>query len=104
MIRFPLLLAIATVATPALAQQMSAADTAKFKADFAKGDLDHDGVITAAEVETRMNNLAAAGVDAGLVSRGRRAGMAWFTGADTDKDGKVTEAEAQVAFAAKLAK
>ncbi|WP_242096539.1 MULTISPECIES: EF-hand domain-containing protein [unclassified Sphingomonas] len=94
----PALLAAAALASPALAVETRASAAAKFKAEFAATDTNHDGSLSRAEVQARTAQMKTgqANVDP---THAKRLADLWFDNADANKDGKVTLAEAQALFA-----
>ena len=99
MIRLTLCAAlVAGVALPAAAQETHASAAAKYNLEFNATDLNHDGVLTRAEVQARILKMQAAGSRIDAVHAKRLADL-WFDNADTNKDGKVTRAEGQALLA-----
>ena len=96
-------LALAGLATPAFAQETRASASAKFKTEFAASDSNKVGVLTRAEVQGRISNMKVGPGRPDPVHAKRLADL-WFTSADKNKDGKVTQAEAQALLAATFAK
>lgn len=92
MTRAPLLLALLTLATPAVAQTHGGASFAK---EFAATDANKDGILTRAEVAARMRHMKVAGRGELDATHAKRVADLWFANADTNKDGKVTRAEGQ---------
>lgn len=92
----PRLLALPLIllAAPVAAQETRESAAAKFRAEFARSDLNKDGVLTRDEVTVRMGRWRAGQkkVDAPQV---KRLTDLWFGRADANGNGKVTEAEAQ---------
>jgi Ca2+-binding EF-hand superfamily protein len=66
--------------------------TAAAKAQFARIDANHDGVVTMAEFQAYRARQGAAAPDASPFSH---VGSHWFEHCDTNGDGKVTLAEAE---------
>ena len=99
----PALLAAAALASPALAEETRASAAAKFKAEFAAPDTNHDGVLTRAEVQARTAQMKTGQGQVDPVHAKRLADL-WFDSADRNKDGKVTMAEAQALLAQMMAK
>ena len=100
MIRTVLTLAtLASLAAPAVAQETRASATAKFKTEFAQTDTDHDGVLTRAEVQARIAQMKVGAGHPDPVHAKRLADL-WFDRADANKNGKVTQAEAEALLAA----
>jgi Ca2+-binding EF-hand superfamily protein len=100
MIRTLLTLAtLASLAAPAVAQETRASSTAKFKTEFAQSDTDHDGVLTRAEVQARIAQMKVGPGHPDPVHARRLADL-WFDRADANKNGKVTQAEAEALLAA----
>ena len=100
MTRFPIAGAIAgliaaTLSVPALAQQDTRASAAaKFSREFKARDTNHDGVLTKAEVKAAIMKMGNGKKQIDPVHAQRLTDL-WFDKADANKDGKVTEAEAQ---------
>ncbi len=88
-----ILLAIGGFATSALAQETEASATAKFKREFAATDVNHDGVWSRSEVNARIARMRVGKSKADEAQVKKLAGI-WFTTADANRDGKVTEPEA----------
>ena len=86
------------VALPAAAQSSRAVMLAQVRAEFAASDLDHDGVLTKAEVAARMEHMKVAGA-AGPLTRQQASQLTdlWFRHADLNHDGRVTLAESEAA-------
>ena len=100
MIRTILTLAtLASFAAPVVAQETRASATAKFKTEFAQSDSDHDGVLTRAEVQARIAQMKVGPGRPDAVHAKRLADL-WFDRADANKNGKVTQAEAEALLAA----
>ena len=97
------LLVAAAFAGPALAEETRASAAAKFKAEFAATDTNHDGVLTRAEVQARTRHMKSGQGEVDAVHAKRMADL-WFDSADANHDGKVTEAEAQALLARMMAK
>ncbi|MEG3163483.1 EF-hand domain-containing protein [Sphingomonas sp. PB2P19] len=97
------ILALAGLATPALAQETRASAAAKFQKEFAASDTDKDGVLTRAEVQARIGQMKAGQGRVDPVHAKRMADL-WFGSADRNKDGKVSQTEAQALLAATFAK
>ncbi|PAX07588.1 EF-hand domain-containing protein [Sphingomonas lenta] len=94
---------LALLAAPALAQETQASAAAKFSREFAQLDQNKDGVLTKDEVTQRMGRVRAqtkTGVQKIDPTHTKRLADLWFARADLNKNGKVTEAEAQTLFAA----
>lgn len=92
--------AVASVlAVPAAAQETRASAAAKFHAEFAQSDRNHDGVLTRAEVAKRIGGMRVGPGHPDAVHAKRLTDL-WFTRADANRNGKVTEAEAQALLAA----
>lgn len=91
--------ALMLVAVPAGAQETRASAAAKFHAEFAQSDTNHDGVLTRAEVAKRISAMRVGPGRPDAVHAKRLTDL-WFTNADANRDGKVTEAEAQALLAA----
>jgi Ca2+-binding EF-hand superfamily protein len=84
---------LVAITTPALAEETPDSAAAKFKKEFAATDTNHDGYWSRAEVAARIARMRVGnkrGDDALIKQRAD----AWFTLADRNKDGKVSEAEA----------
>jgi hypothetical protein len=100
MVRTPLVLLLAlSAALPAAAQGLSANDIAQFRKEFAASDTNKDGALSRSEVLARTANMAVKGRRPDPVHAKRLADL-WFVSADLNKDGKVTEPEAQSLLAA----
>lgn len=84
---------------PVLAQETQASAAAKFSREFAATDLNKDGVLTKAEVQGRMGRMRLGTKRPDAANAGRLADL-WFSRADVNRNGKVTEAEAQRLLAA----
>ena len=82
------------LAAPAFAQETRESAAAKFRGEFVQSDLNKDGVLTRAEVSARMGRMKAGQKRMDPVHVKRLTDL-WFTRADLNKNGKVTEAEAQ---------
>lgn len=98
-----LIVPLAVLAAPASAQETQASAAAKFSREFASLDQNKDGVLTKDEVASRMGRVRAqtkTGVQKIDPTHTKRLADLWFSRADLDKNGKVTEAEAQTLFAA----
>ncbi|WP_294238827.1 EF-hand domain-containing protein [uncultured Sphingomonas sp.] len=87
-------LVAASLAAPALAQDTRASAAAKFSREFKARDTNHDGVLTKAEVKAAIMKMGNGQRKIDDVHAARLADL-WFGKADANKDGKVTEAEAQ---------
>ena len=96
-------LTLAGLATPVLAQETRASAAAKFQKEFTASDTNKDGVLTRAEVQARIGQMKAGQGRVDPVHAKRMADL-WFTSADRNKDGKVTLPEAQALLAATFAK
>ncbi len=94
-------LALAAVlpALPAIAQETRASAAAKFAREFAASDTNHDGALSRAEVKARIIQMGTGAKKIDPVHADRLAGL-WFDRADANKDGKVTQKEAQALLAA----
>lgn len=90
---------LAALASPAFAQETRASAAAKFKAEFAASDTNKDSVLTRPEIVARIGRMRVGRAKADPVKAKRLADL-WFANADSDKDGKVTEGEAQALLAA----
>ena len=100
MIRIALSLAAAAgLVSPALAQETQASAAAKFKREFAASDANKDGALELGEVQARIGRMKI-GPGEPDQTHAKRLAQLWFTNADRNKDGKVTEAEAQALLAA----
>ncbi|MDQ1228968.1 hypothetical protein QE379_000394 [Sphingomonas sp. SORGH_AS 879] len=84
----------ASLAVPALAQDTRASAAAKFSREFKARDTNHDGVLTKAEVKAAIMKMGNGKKQIDAVHAQRLTDL-WFDKADANKDGKVTEAEAQ---------
>ncbi|MFS0771966.1 hypothetical protein [Sphingomonas sp. 1P08PE] len=102
-VALPLLALSALAALPAAAQETRASAAAKFGKEFAASDTNKDGVLTRAEVQARIGNMGAGAKKIDAVHAKRLTDL-WFDKADADKNGKVTQAEAQALLAATFAK
>lgn len=89
-----LLLPALLLAIPAFAQDTRGSAAAKFDAEFAASDLNHDGVLTRAEVARRIAGMKVGPGKPDPVHAKRLTDL-WFAHADANHDGKVTRAEAQ---------
>lgn len=89
-----LFLPFLAVAAPAFAQETRASAAAKFRTEFTQSDANGDGVLTKAEVAARMGRMKAGAKPMDPVHVKRLTDL-WFTRADANKNGKVTETEAQ---------
>lgn len=87
-------LALATplLATPALAQNRAGA-TARMGAEFTATDANKDGSLSLAEVQARIGRMRTA-KSRFTPEQTQRLARLWFARADANKDGKVTQAEA----------
>ncbi len=90
-------------AVPAGAQETRASAAAKFSKEFALSDANRDGVLTRAEVQARIGKMGAGAKKLDPVHAKRLTDL-WFDKADVDKNGKVTQPEAQALLAATFAK
>ena len=102
----PLFLALAALplmASPALAQKKpaarpgaktSAAVSPAVQAEFKRSDLNKDGFLSRAEVESRVDHMGAQGKQFGP-GMARELAASWFAAADTNKDGKISMFEMQ---------
>lgn len=93
------ILAVMTLAAPALAQETQASAAAKFKREFAASDANKDGVLVLSEVQARIGRMKV-GPGQPDPTHAKRLAELWFANADRNKDGKVTEPEAQALLAA----
>ena len=93
----PILLLV--LPAPALAQETQASAAAKFSREFAATDANKDGVLTKAEVGRRMGRMRL-GTKRPDAANAKRLTDLWFSRADANKNGKVTEPEAQRLLAA----
>ena len=99
MIRTTLFLLVATgLAAPIAAQETQASAAAKFKREFAASDTNHDGVLEKSEVQARIGRMRV-GPGQPDAAHAKRLADLWFASADRNKDGKVTEMEAQALLA-----
>ena len=94
---------LSLLAVPAAAQETRASAAAKFKTEFALSDAIKDGVLTRAEVQARISRMGAGAKKIDAVHAKRLTDL-WFDKADADKNGKVTQPEAQALLAATFAK
>lgn len=99
MIRSLCLAALVLAPAAAVAQETRASAAAKFHREFVATDANKDGVWTLAEVRARTTRmrLTAKGGDPALPNKLARL---WFARADADRNGKVSEGEAQALLAA----
>lgn len=88
-----------TLAAPASAQETRATAAAKFNREFAASDLNKDGSLTRAEVQARIGRMKA-GQKAMDPAQTKRLSDLWFARADGDKNGKVSQLEAQALLSA----
>lgn len=96
----PLLFASVFLATPAFAQgESQASAAAKFHREFVATDTDKDGSWSLSEVQVRTERMRPATKD-GDPALGRKLAQLWFGRADRDRNGRVTEPEAQALLAA----
>jgi hypothetical protein len=89
----------ASIGSALLAQETRASASAKFAKEFAASDTNHDGVLTRAEVQARIGHMGAGAQKIDPVHAKRLSDL-WFDRADANKDGKVTQGEAQALLAA----
>ena len=82
------------LATPVLAQETEASAAAKFKKEFAATDTNHDGFWSRAEVNARVARMRDGRGKKDQAQIAKVAGL-WFTTADANRDGKVSEPEAE---------
>lgn len=94
-----LFLILLALPAPALAQETQASAAAKFSREFKATDANGDGVWTRAEVAGRLGRTRAGAKKLDPVNVKRLADL-WFGRADVNKNGRVTEAEAQGLLAA----
>lgn len=94
-----LLLPLLALAAPAFAQETRASAAAKFRTEFTQSDANGDGVLTKAEVAARMGRMKAGAKPMDPVHVKRLTDL-WFTRADLNKNGRVTEKEAQMLLTA----
>lgn len=95
--------ALAALVAPALAQETRASAAAKFKAEFAASDANKDSVLTKPEIVARIGRMRVGRAKADPARTQKLADL-WFANADADKNGKVTEGEAQALLAATFAR
>ncbi|WP_174298665.1 EF-hand domain-containing protein [Sphingomonas bacterium] len=90
-------LAIASIlSVPATAQSTRAAALAQLRAEFTATDLDHDGLLTKAEVAARIAHMRMAGAARPLTpQQAHQLTQLWFEHTDTNHDGRVTLAESE---------
>ncbi|MBB4154762.1 Ca2+-binding EF-hand superfamily protein [Sphingomonas jinjuensis] len=81
-------------AAPVVAQDTQASAAAKFRREFRASDADKDGFLSRPEVQARIGRMSAGAKSVDPV-HAKRLGDLWFDAADSDRDGKVSEAEAQ---------
>ena len=93
----PILLLV--LPAPVLAQETQASAAAKFSREFAATDANKDGVLTKAEVQARMGRMRLGAKRPDAANAGKLTDL-WFSRADLNKNGKVTEPEAQRLLAA----
>ncbi|WP_375427260.1 EF-hand domain-containing protein [uncultured Sphingomonas sp.] len=87
------------VVAPALAQETQATAAARFSREFAATDLNKDGAWTKPEIAARLGRMRAGTKKPDPINVKRLTDL-WFGRADLNKNGKVTEAEAQGLLAA----
>ncbi len=85
--------ALATIASPALAQETRATATQKLDAEFAASDANKDGFLSPAELEARMARMKLGGGRTLDATHAKRVAALFLARADTNKDGKVSQAE-----------
>lgn len=98
-VRLLLALPLLGLAAPVSAQETQATAAARFSREFAQSDANKDGVLTRDEVSARMGRMKAGAKKMDPVHVKRLTDL-WFTRADLNKNGKVTEPEAQTLLAA----
>lgn len=98
--RLLLLTPLLLLGPPVLAQETQATASAKFAREFKAGDKDGDGSWSRAEVQARIGRMRVGTTNAGDADRTKRLADLWFTRADVNKNGKVTEPEAQALLSA----
>jgi len=97
MTRRPLaLLPLLLAAAPAIAADKV---DPKIRAEFDRSDLNHDGVLSRAEVEARVDRMDV-GKTKMPAAKAKAIAGAFFTTADANHDGKVTPGEMQGLFRA----
>lgn len=89
-----ILLALSGLAVPGVAQETEASAAAKFKREFALTDANKDGVWSRSEVNARIVRMRVGKGKADQAQVKKLADL-WFTTADINHDGKVTEPEAE---------
>ncbi|WP_375403229.1 hypothetical protein [uncultured Sphingomonas sp.] len=94
-----LALVLIVLPVPALAQETQATAAARFSREFAATDLNKDGAWTKPEIAARLGRMRAGTKKPDPVNVQRLTDL-WFGRADLDKNGRVTEAEAQGLLAA----
>lgn len=87
------------LAVPAIAQETRSTAAAKFNREFAASDTNKDGSLTRAEVQARIGRMKA-GAKAMNPAQAKKLSELWFARADGDKNGKVTQLEAQALLSA----
>lgn len=98
-VRHLVLVPLLVLAGPLAAQETQASATQRFSREFAQSDVNKDGVLTREEVAARMGRMKAGAKKMDPVHVKRLTDL-WFTRADLNKNGKVTEAEAQTLLTA----
>ena len=88
-----------SLSAPALAQETRTTAAAKFNREFAASDKNKDGNLTRAEVQARIGRMKA-GQKAMDPAQTKKLSDLWFTRADGDKNGKVSQLEAQALLSA----
>lgn len=95
-ILFPALAIAGTLSAPAVAQSSRSTALAQLRAEFSATDIDHDGVLTKAEVAARIEHMRMAGAARPLTpQQARQLTDLWFQRTDTNHDGRVTLAESE---------
>lgn len=97
-------LGLVAIATPALAEETPASAAAKFKKEFAATDTNHDGYWSRAEVAARIAHMRVGNKGGASDALIKQRADEWFTLADRNKDGKVSEAEATALLRAMVQK
>ena len=88
-----------SLSAPAFAQETRTTAAAKFNREFAASDKNKDGNLTRAEVQARIGRMKA-GQKAMDPAQTKKLSDLWFTRADGDKNGKVSQLEAQALLSA----
>jgi hypothetical protein len=97
-------LAAATLAVPAAAQETQGSAAAKFSKEFAASDTNHNGALSLAEVQARTAHMRLTTKASSNPAMAKKLAGLWFSRADANRDGKVTEPEAQALLTATFAR